>query len=37
VYNLDFQLFDQYGDQLFWTPNYATEFQMTLTCMEEDD
>ena len=37
VYNLDFELYDQYGDPLFWTPNYATEFQMTLMCQEEDD
>jgi hypothetical protein len=37
VYNLDFELFDQYGDPLFWTPNFGTEFQMTLLCMEEDD
>jgi hypothetical protein len=37
VYNLDFELYDQYGDPLFWTPNYPTEFQMTLLCYEADD
>ena len=37
VYNLDFQLYDQYGDLLYWSPNEPTEFQMTLLCMEEDD
>lgn len=38
IYNIDFQLRDQYGD-LIWIDNsaqysYATEFQMTLLCIE---
>jgi len=37
IYNLDFQLYDYYGDLLYWTNNNPTEFQMTLLCMEEDD
>jgi hypothetical protein len=36
IYNLDFQLYDQYGDLLYWTQNNATEFQMTLMCLEDD-
>jgi hypothetical protein len=35
VYNLDFQLYDQYGDLMFWNYNYPTEFQMALLCMED--
>jgi len=37
VYNLDFSLYDQYGDLIYWTNNNPTEFQMTLLCQEEDD
>ena len=37
VYNMDFKLYDQYGDLIYWTNNNPTEFQMTLLCMEEDD
>lgn len=34
IYSLDFQLYDIYGDPLFWSPDYPTEFQMTLMCSE---
>jgi hypothetical protein len=37
VYNLDFKLFDHYGDLIYWTNENPTEFQMTLLCMEEDN
>jgi hypothetical protein len=37
VYNLDFSLYDQYGDLIYWTNNNPTEFQMTLLCQEEDE
>jgi hypothetical protein len=37
VYNLDFSVYDQYGDLIYWTNDNPTEFQMTLLCMEEDD
>jgi hypothetical protein len=36
VYNLDFKLYDQYGDLMYWTHENPTEFQMTLLCMEDD-
>jgi hypothetical protein len=36
IYNLDFQLYDQYGDSLFWEPQYPTEFQITLLCEEDE-
>jgi hypothetical protein len=36
IYNLDFQLYDQYGDALYWTNENPTEFQMTLLCQEDD-
>ena len=34
VYNLDFQMLDQYGDPIYWDADNATEFQMTLLCAE---
>ena len=34
IYELDFQLYDEYGDLLYWTPQYNTEFQMTLLASE---
>lgn len=35
VYDLDFELRDQYGDLLFWDNDVApTEFQLTLMCSE---
>ena len=34
VYELDFQLYDEYGDLLPWTTNYNTEFQITLLASE---
>jgi len=37
VYNLDFSLYDQYGDLIYWTNDNPTEFQMTLLCQEEDN
>jgi hypothetical protein len=37
IYSLDFQLFDQYGDALYWTNECPTEFQMTLLCQEDED
>jgi hypothetical protein len=37
VYNMDFTLYDQYGDLIYWTNDNPTEFQMTLLCQEEDD
>jgi hypothetical protein len=36
IYNLDFQLYDQYGDALYWTNECPTEFQMTLLCQEDE-
>jgi len=37
VYELDFQLYDQYGDLLYWENRYPTEFQLTLLCREGED
>jgi hypothetical protein len=37
VYQLDFQVYDQFGDELFWDHEYPTEFQMTLLCTEGED
>ena len=37
VYELDFQLYDQYGDLIFWTNVCPTEFQMTLLVTEGDE
>jgi hypothetical protein len=37
VYNIDFELYDCYGDPLYWTNENATEFQMTLLCYEPND
>jgi hypothetical protein len=37
VYELDFQLYDQYGDLLYWDNRYPTEFQLTLLCREGED
>ena len=37
VYNMDFELYDQYGDPLYWTNENPTEFQMTLLCYEPND
>ena len=34
VFNLDFSLYDQYGDPIYWDGRYPTEFQMTLLCAE---
>ena len=35
VYDIDFELRDQYGDLLFWDNDFAaTEFQLTLMCSE---
>lgn len=34
VYELDFQLFDQFGDPLPWAPNYGTEFNLTCVASE---
>ncbi len=34
IYELDFQLFDEYGDLLYWAPEYNTEFQVTLLASE---
>jgi hypothetical protein len=36
VYNLDFQIIDQYGDLIYWDASHPTEFQMTLLCAEGD-
>ena len=32
--NIDFSLYDMWGDLLFWTTSYNTEFQMTLLASE---
>ena len=32
--SIDFQLYDMYGNPLFWTSTYNTEFQCTLTVSE---
>ena len=34
VYELDFQLYDQFGQPLFWTPKFATEFCLTMVASE---
>ena len=34
IYELDFQLYDEYGQKLFWSPEYNTEFQLTLLASE---
>lgn len=34
VTNLDFRLFDQYGEPIYWTPEFATEFQLSLLVSE---
>ena len=35
--SMDFQLFDYYGDRIYWTWENNTEFQMTLVCQEDED
>jgi hypothetical protein len=35
--SVDFQLFDYYGDRIYWTWENNTEFQMTLVCQEDED
>lgn len=34
IYELDFQMYDEYGQPLFWSPTYNTEFQLTLLASE---
>lgn len=34
IYELDFQLYDEYGQLLYWSPEYNTEFQLTLLASE---
>jgi hypothetical protein len=34
IYELDFQLYDEYGELLYWAPEYNTEFQITLLASE---
>jgi hypothetical protein len=34
VYELDFRLFDQFGQPLYWTPQNATEFCLTMVASE---
>ena len=37
VYELDFQLYDQYGDLIYWDNIFPTEFQMTLLATEGEE
>jgi hypothetical protein len=32
--SIDFELFDMYGNSLYWNPDWNTEFQCTLTVSE---
>lgn len=34
IYELDFQLYDEYGELLYWSPEYNTEFQVSLLASE---
>jgi hypothetical protein len=34
IYTMDIQLYDQYGEFLYWTPEYSTEFDMTILASE---
>ena len=34
IYELDFQMYDQYGDPLPWAPNYGSEFVLTCVASE---
>jgi hypothetical protein len=34
IYELDFKLYDEWGQLLPWTPEYNTEFQLTLLASE---
>jgi len=37
IYDLDFQLYDMYGELLFWDRTYPTEFMITALCIEGED
>jgi hypothetical protein len=34
LYNMDFQVYDMYGDLMYWSADFPTEFQLTLQCSE---
>jgi hypothetical protein len=34
IYQMDIQLWDDYGEPLYWTPTYNTEFDMTILASE---